>query len=534
MDFYVEAFGTDSANSGWFSPVSNPACWQPGQLDGKYGAYQWHVKARDNYSAESNWSPAWNFTIQPPNYPPSIFLNTANGSTAATIESNNPNWTFAGTASDPEGQLNRIEFQCGNPCDNKGIGSDQTTGNNWSLTRIAIAGKNDIYFVAYDDEGGSTASRHLDLRIDMAAPITTLSLNNESESANWPIWFTDPVQVGLHAVDSATYSARSGVYEVCYRIDGGNWQTPCQSGSEVTFVVSSDGLHSMEYYSIDKVGNQETSPPPVNFKIDQTPPDLPSGINETHGAINNQWQKDVNTPTFTWEPSSDATSGIWGYQFYFGSDPNGVSYQTFLAGDPRQWTPQPGGIGTDIYYLRGRTRDNAGNWSAWTTLFTLRYDGTPPENPGGITHTSVITNNTWQRITNLPDFTWPVPHDEGSGIKGYLLYWGLDPAGIGTDFINTNSFQFNTPVCGLNEACTGYLRLRSIDNVDHQAEEWTTGFVLRYDNAPPIADFTFNGGVTQTTQTLLTLNINAIDEGSGLRATLCVTMTETIPAYNLL
>lgn len=64
----------------------------------------------------------------------------------------------------------------------------------------------------------------------------------------------------------------------------------------------------------------------------------------------------------------------------------------------------------------------------------------------------------------------------------------------------------------------GYLRLRSVDNVDNGAEQWSTVFTLRYDKVPPTVTLTFNGGVTQTAQTQIVLNINANDQGSGVKA----------------
>ncbi|MFZ1551091.1 MAG: hypothetical protein WAV53_06805, partial [Anaerolineae bacterium] len=407
VQFYAEVYGSAvNANSGW----TGSTCWRPGNLDGQYYGYQWHVKARDNYGAESGWSTTWHFTIQAPNQPPSISFNTANGSTASQISSRERTWTFAGTANDPEGQLNRIEFRCDN-CDNAGSGPNQTNGNTWSLTRTDMAGQNDVYFMAYDNLTQGTQSRHLDLRIDLAPPVTTLSLNNEINPANWLVWFISPVQVRLQAMDNPTGRARSGVSQVRYRVDGGSWQP--HNGSDVTFTVDTDGTHSVEYYTVDQVGNLETSRT-VNLQIDQTPPNPPGGIVETHGVPNNVWQRTQNVATFTWSPSNDPMSGVWGYQFYFGPDPNGVSNQTFLAGNPREWTPQPGGVRTGTYYLRGRTSDVAGNWSAWTNLFAFRYDGTPPENPSGVTHAAGIANDVWQNTTSVPNFTWPAPHDEGS------------------------------------------------------------------------------------------------------------------------
>ena len=221
----------------------------------------------------------------------------------------------------------------------------------WSLTRTDMAGQNDVYFMAYDNLNQGTQSRHLDLRIDLAPPVTTLSLNSEANPANWLVWFTSPVQVRLQAIDNPTGRARSGISQVRYRVDGGSWQP--HNGSDVTFTVDTDGTHSVEYYTVDQVGNLETSRT-VNLQIDQTPPNPPGGIVETHGVPNNVWQRTQNVATFTWAPSNDPMSGVWGYQFYFGPDPNGVSNQIFLASDPREWTPQPGGVRTGTYYLRVR------------------------------------------------------------------------------------------------------------------------------------------------------------------------------------
>ncbi len=471
----------------------------------------WSVRAA-NAPGGASWASARAFRISP-NAPPSISFDTANGNSSNQIDSRDRNWTFRGTASDPEGRLSAIDFRC-DSCDNRGSGPDQTSGNNWSLTRNDMAGQNDVYFVAHDDVQ-TTASRHLDLRIDLAPPATTLSLNNEADPARWPIWFTGPVQMRLHADDGNTGRARSGVGQIRYQLDGGALQTV---GNDATFTVNNDGSHSVTYYAVDNVGNQEASRT-INFKIDQTPPPPPSGVVETHGVVSDQWQKTQSTPTFTWAASTDVTSGVWGYQFYFDTDPNGVTIQrTFTAAEQRQWTPQPNGVRTGTYYLRGRTRDNAGNWSAWTTLFIFRYDNTPPENPTGVRHAANITSTVWQTTTRLADFTWSVPHDEGSGIKGYYVFWGDVISGTSSTFITANRFQSATPLCDVNAACTGYLRLRSVDNVDNQATDWTTAFVLRYDNVPPVADFTFNGGVTQTNQTQVILRLNASDVGSGVQA----------------
>ena len=106
------------------------------------------------------------------------------------------------------------------------------------------------------------------------------------------------------------------------------------------------------------------------------------------------------------------------YQFYWGTDSKWDRVPDFSIRRTPHLDPGPRGCHTGTYYLRGRSGDVASNWSSWVSLFTFRYDGTPPENPTGITASPAITNDVWQRATNLPAFSWAVAYDEGSGVQG--------------------------------------------------------------------------------------------------------------------
>ena len=510
--FYVEVSGDNrTVNSGWIDSI----VWRPDTLDHEYGSYQWRVKARDSRGKESDWSETWVFTIQSPNKPPPISFSSANGNTfpSGIIYTNNRNWNFAGTASDPEGQLTDVQWRCsGDGC---GSTASHNGTANWSHTQNGISGGNDIYFVAYDGYGNKTPSRHLNLRIDLTAPTTTPGLNGQSNSAQWPAWFTGPVKINLHGADNGTGRALVGMGKIHYRLDGGAWQVV--SGSDAAFTVSADGSHTVEYYSEDALGNAESARS-FSFKIDQIPPSLPTGLAESHGMTSDQWQKTQNVPVFTWNPAIDNLSGLRGYQFYFGDDPSGIGYKDILASAPREYTPFPAGVPTGTYYLRARTQDVAGNWSAWATLFTFRYDNTPPENPTDVVHAAKISTD-WQKVTSQADFSWTAAHDEGSGIKGYYAYWGSQPDGTSAIFITANSYQNLSPLCAVGSVCTGYLRLRSQDNAGNLAEDWNTVFILRYDSTPPLLDFGFNNGASTTNQSQVTLNVNASDAGSGIYAT---------------
>lgn len=508
VEFYAEVFDSARiANSGW----TRSTCWRPGELDGQYYNYQWRVKAKDSRGAESGWSDVRHFSIEAANEPPRISFDTANGNGDSRITHRDQTWTFRGTASDPENRFSRVEFRC-DDCDNRGSGEDRSTSTNWAITRNGMSGRNYVFFEAFDDRQSTRSAKTLELNIDLAAPTTEAQIIGNAPYG----WFTEPAQVRLTARDNGTGRAVADVREVRYRRDGGSEQV--QSGAIVNFTEGSDGEHTIRYYAVDNVGNTEGERS-ATYRVDRTPPSAIGGVSESSGVANGVWQKAQNKPTFTWNASSDAHSGLGGYQFYFGTDANGTAVHFDVgAGAARTLTPNNLGVATGTYYLRGRTWDRAGNASAWQTLFTFRYDGTPPENPTAATHAlgaTVVRNDVWQRASSVADFTWPVPHDEGSGVKGYSVYWGGDPAGTAASFITANRYQSGAPLCGVNAACTGYLRLRSRDQVDNEPAGWATAFVLRYDNAPPVADFTFSQGMT-TTQTLVNLQIAATDQGSGV------------------
>lgn len=505
--FYAEVYGSArNANSGWI----NNTCWRPSDLDGGYYGYQWRVKTKDSRGAESSWSGTWHFNIEQENRPPTISFNSANGNGASEIASRDQTWTFQGSASDPEGQLRELKFHChGDACN-----EDPTIGlnSNWSHQRSSLTGRNEIWFTACDDRQ-CVDSRHVLLRVDLAAPTTTADANGQ---INPPNWFREPVNVTLRAQDGATANARVGVRELRYRVDGGGWQI--HGGDTKVVSVTGDGNHTVEYYAVDQLDNQE-GVKRIAFKIDATPPNPPYSASETHGVVSGQWQKSQGVPQFIWGAAGDATSGLFQVELYFGTDPNGADVQAMIGANAEQrWTPQPGGVRTGAYYLRGRSLDNAGNYSAWTTLFVYRYDVTAPANPTSATHAAAIANDTWQRTTRSANFTWPSAADEGSGVKGYFTYWGTDADGTATDFGAVASLQSTTPLCAATAACIGYLRVRSSDNVDNLATGWSTLFTLRYDGAPPTTTLSFNGGVTQTAQTQVTLNLVADDQGSGVQA----------------
>jgi hypothetical protein len=424
---------------------------------------------------------AINSFILSPNQPPIITFDTANGDAfpGGTILSNEPDWEFVGTARDPEGKLQSVTWFCSATgfC---GAGSDTATlaGERWSLRRTNMAGENDIYFIARDDKH-RVVSRHLTLRIDRAPPVTTFSINGEANPNRWPEWFNKPAQVRLQAIDGTTGSVRAGVAHIHFRIDNGPWQI--RPVANTTFTVQGDGTHTIEYYAVDTVGNAEKSRT-ITIKLDTTPPSPITGLVETHGIPNNVWQA-RNVATFEWAASTDTGSGVAGYQFSFVNLLNGSRVsQNISAAAARRWSPYQHGFISGHYVLRGQAIDRAGNRSAWKDLYVIKYDNTPPVNPNDVLHRSGVLSGEPQNQTRNADFTWTAPRDIGAGADGCYIAWGLEADGVGGEdsYTRENSYLNTTPICGADERCTGYFRLRCQDKAGNLAPAWTTGFQLVY------------------------------------------------------
>ena len=80
---------------------------------------------------------------------------------------------------------------------------------------------------------------------DAIPPVTTCTLNGEMDGAT----YISDVTVTLNATD-----ADSGVDHTMYNLDSTTW-----TRYTAPFIVSSNGTHTVQYYSIDKAGNIETT-----------------------------------------------------------------------------------------------------------------------------------------------------------------------------------------------------------------------------------------------------------------------------------
>jgi hypothetical protein len=189
-----------------------------------------------------------------------------------------------------------------------------------------------------DLAGNTSAASSKLIKIDLTAPNTTAAA-----PANWN---NSDVAVALNASD-----ALSQVAATYYKLDNGSQQT-YNAGNNIA--ISDDGSHTLEFWSVDNAGNEE-SHKTIEVKIDKTPPTINHA--QSPGANGNGWNNSDVTVTFT---CADGASGIASCTGWSGSVNDGV---TVTAEGKNQ-------------AVTGTATDNAGNSA--TDPATVSIDKTAP------------------------------------------------------------------------------------------------------------------------------------------------------------
>ncbi|MCS7109346.1 MAG: thrombospondin type 3 repeat-containing protein [Candidatus Micrarchaeota archaeon] len=205
----------------------------------------------------------------------------------------------------------------------------QLSPNVFSYTDIDVGdGRTYNYRISATDKAGleSELSEEVSTTIDLTPPNTIISIDGILGSNGW---YTSDIGVTLSASD-----ATSGVSQILYRINNGDWMV--YTG---TFEIG-EGMHTIEYYSIDMAGNREETKN-IRVKIDKTAPLSRDNIPE-------RW---INTDFNVQISSSDNLSGL------------AVIYSCSTTGE--DCTPIPGQssfwFGEGIHKIKYYATDIAGN-----------------------------------------------------------------------------------------------------------------------------------------------------------------------------
>ncbi len=183
--------------------------------------------------------------------------------------------------------------------------------------------------------------------IDRQPPRSTIALTGVAAPSGW---YRTPVTVTLTTTDTA-----SGAAIIHWRLNGGSWQ---QYGAP--FVVSSERVNLLDYYAVDKAGNQEIARYEI-FSIDLVDPTSRLGMVQGElGAV--AWYISPVTLTLS---AQDLESGLERIEY-------------MLDGDAWQPYTTPVVIAEEgIHQLHYRATDSGGRIEATRTL-TISLDLTPP------------------------------------------------------------------------------------------------------------------------------------------------------------
>ena len=121
-------------------------------------------------------------------------------------------------------------------------------------------GEHIVLFYSIDSAGNQETGKSVTFKIDQTPPTTTVKFTGDEGDDNW---FISDVEVELTATDTT-----SGVAETSYRLDDGSWTT-----YTAPFTITEEGVHTLDYYSVDLAGNEEDENE-AEVKIDKTAPTL--------------------------------------------------------------------------------------------------------------------------------------------------------------------------------------------------------------------------------------------------------------------
>jgi len=158
-------------------------------------------------------------------------------------------------------------------------------GTSWteysSPFTISEDGEHEIEFYSVDVGAREEEHKTVTVRVDISAPTSS---GAPTGTMGLEDWYVSPVVVEMAGSDPA---GGSGVSEIMYRVDGGDWEAV--NGVSVT--VALEGPHTLEYYAVDVAGNAEDVHN-VTMKVDTVAPITTASVD---GSVVNLTAADVSS-----------------------------------------------------------------------------------------------------------------------------------------------------------------------------------------------------------------------------------------------
>lgn len=338
-----------------------------------------------------------------------------------------------------------------------------------SPVHFTSEGANQTQMVVVTDQSGNNGYFISPVvNIDLTAPLTRSAPSGTEGNGGW---YTSSVYILLGALDQL-----SGIQNTFYQLDGGPTQTYV-----APFSISSDGSHTINYWSVDSAGNIEAQQS-IAVNIDKTAPATVASI--SGAPAEDGWYRDPAQVTLT---ATDALNSV--ANIYYALD-----------GGPPQVYSNPLNISGDgSHILAYWSIDAVGNIEA-PQLMTIKVDGSAPNTLFAMNGTSgengwyispsvevalaafdmhVGLANTFYAIDGGPVQTYAGPFAVTGNGEHSISFWSVDKAG------NEETHQSRTV---------------KIDNDGPTIQNSVTG---------PVGNSTYYKGPIQMT-------LNATDNASGV------------------
>ncbi len=347
-----------------------------------------------------------------------------------------------------------------------------TVANNTqvTLTLAALSAGSHRVFVYTIDEAGNTANSTIKtIKIDTTAPSTTASAVLNWQPASFTVNFT--------ATD-----AHSSVNRTTYRIDGGSWV----NGS--TVLINSNGNHTLNFYSVDDVGNNES------IKTTYAAFDNASPLVSLRLTANNTWTTD-NTPTLNFNYSE-----IVGKYVNYDIIVDSLSVGSGNSGNASQSIDTPA-LSSGTHRIFIHTEDLAGN-EANSSKLVLFVDNAVP--------TSVISspvNNSWTTdSTPVINFTLT---DDADSLLNYTIYIGTSTySAYNRSTVANNSAKTVAINAGLADG-TYNLKVEAMDSAGRRTNSSIR--VFNVDTTAPSANLILSANNTWITDNTPDITFNITD-----------------------
>jgi len=291
----------------------------------------------------------------------------------------------------------------------------------WLNVKAVLGGPYTWQVVAVDTAGNRTGSEIRQLQYDLPPlPFALVSPPDSTWVANSTPTFTW----------NATTDAGSGLAKYQVWIDGALVidAIPATATSAVPTTALTDATHAWRVYAVDAAGAVRRSSQSFALGVDTTPPQT-FGITGTSSAslsLGCESTFTIPTPALSWNPSSDAGSGLDHYQLIIDGT---LSRDGILPGSAGSATPSaPLAEGVHTYTVKAV--DKVGNVQTSANTCGFAIDFNPPSAfnlVSPVDHPGYPSGTVIPVVSLTPTFSWTPSASTGSGLAHYELYVS-DPA----------------------------------------------------------------------------------------------------------